>query len=486
MLGVIRILCCAIVLGAPLTQGAVLDPESPTQPVLSQLSEALDVQGLDIAFNLNLSDLARRTPERPRVGILADIPPLTMPMTLELAYWEDAFEGSEIGAVAFLTKQDSIGLTTNFDSFYETWLNAPLEQRFFVSYVVADHDSAELIAQVIAQSFQVYQVQPQNLQPQGVSQRFSALEVGGRLFATVGQRWVVDSEAAREVRSDLPEFLYLGEALRRNSDSVLNPESRAERRLAAAEPAVFLKESLGDEFEASTIPEIIVPGGIALGENAVLGNARELIFANGILALVDASNVQRTLPQEALEIWKAAFDFAERSIAIDSDAIVDIDERGRVKISSALEDTDLGFNMVRIDTEPFNYVTRLDVRKSVIVDSRVEFTNSESNVDFTSEYEVRFLQADRMRIARTQAAIVYRYQSERDSTMHIDSWGPDAFKLEGRTNFEGLAESTQRVARYAAWIALFRAVHAQELAFSHGRYEFLKIDKAGRSTPSRV
>lgn len=486
MNSVTRLFCCLVLVGFPAAQGAVLDPESPTQEVLADLSAALDAQGLDIAYNLNVAEVARGTPVRPRVGMLADIPSLLLPLSPELALWEEAFLSSQVGAVAFLTGQRSVGLIDNYDSFYEAWLSAPLEQRYLLSYAATDHPAAERAAQVLAQGYQAYHVQPQGAPQRRLSQRVPTQEFGGRLYATVGQRWVLDSEAARDILSDLPEFLYLGESLRRDSDSVVNPQSRELRRLAAAEPAVFLKESLGDEFEASTIPEIIVPGGIALGENAVLLEVRELVFSNDRLTLVDGAAVSRILPEQALAIWKAAFDFSARSNVIGSDAIVDIDERGRVKISKALEDTDLGFDMAHIDTEPFNYVTRLDVRKSVIVDSRVEFINGVSSIDFKSDYEVRFLQSDRMRIARTQAAIVYRYQSDTDTTMHIDSWGPDAFKLDGRTDFDGLGASTQRVARYAAWIALFRAVHAQDLEFSHGRYEFLKIEKAGRSTPSRM
>lgn len=483
---VIRLICSIVLLGAVSAQGAVLDPESPTHGVLTELAVALDAQGLDIAYNLNVVEVARGTPSRPRVGILADIPSLRMPLSPELALWEEAFLASEIGAVAFLVGRGEVGQNASYDSFYEAWLSAPLEQRYLLSYAAVDKGSAERVARVLAQANRVYHVQPMATPPQSLSTSIPTQEFGGRLYATVGQRWVLDSEGARDLRSDLPEFLYLGESLRRDSDSVLNPSSRELRRVAAAEPAVFLKESLGDEFEASTIPEIIVPGGIALGENAVLSEVKELVFVDERLTLVDGAGLSRTLPVEALDIWKAAFDFSARSAALGSDAIVDIDERGRVKISKALEDTDLGFDMVRIDTEPFNFVTRLDVRKSVIVDSRIEFINSASAIDFTSEYEVRFLQSDRMRIARTQAAIVYRYVSAQDRTMHIDSWGPDAFKLEGRTDFDGLGASTERVARYAAWIALFRAVHAQEIDFNHGRYEFLKLEKAGRSTPSRM
>lgn len=486
MANVSRFIFCLALLGGSLAQGAVLDPQSPTQAELAQISAALDAQGVDVAYNLNVSDVARGTPARPRVGMLADIPSLQQPLSPELTLWEEALLASEIGALAFLVEDSPTGQGDDYDSFYEAWLNAPAQRRYLLSYAAADRDSAQRVAGVLAQGYRVYHLQASEAPQQGRSFAVPVQQLGGRLYATVGQRWVLDTVAARALRSDLPEFLYLGASVRRDSDSVVNPRSRAQRRVAAAEPAVFLKESLGDEFEASTIPEIIVPGGIALGENAVLSGVRELVFANARLTLVDEAGVSRSLPEEAPDIWKAAFDFAARAIAIGSDAIVDIDEAGRVKISSALEDTDLGYAMVQIDTEPFNYVTRLDVRKSVIVDSRVEFLSGVSSIDFKSDYEVRFLQSDRMRIARTQAAVVYRYSSDNASTTHIDSWGPDAFKLEGRTDFDGLGASTQRVARYAAWIALFRAVHAHQIDFSHGRYEFLKLEKTGRATPSRM
>jgi len=185
-------------------------------------------------------------------------------------------------------------------------------------------------------------------------------------------------------------------------------------------------------------------------------------------------------------LLKAAFDLAGRAERIGSDAIVDIDERGRVRLSSVLKDTDLGVAMVRLDLEPFNHVTRLDVLKSVIIDTSVVIEERQGGLHFATQYEVRFLQSDRLRIARTQVALVYRYDSADEAATFEDSWGPEAFRLEGRTDFDALGRSTAEAGRYAAWIALFRNVHGNALDFSHGRYEFLKLDKAGRATPTRM
>jgi chromosome segregation ATPase len=130
--------------------------------------------------------------------------------------------------------------------------------------------------------------------------------------------------------------------------------------------------------------------------------------------------------------------------------------------------------------------SRLDVLKSVIIDTRVRFDVVEDAMQFATEYEVRFLQSDRLRIARTQAALVYLYESASGAANFEDAWGPEAFRLEGRTDYDGLGASTAEAARYAAWIALFRNVHENTVDFTQGRYEFIKLDKAGGSTPTRM
>ena len=467
------------------TEAEVLDPDSAVNDQLRILSAAFDLVAVDVAYNLNVPDLARANPSRPRIGMLADVPSLHMPNSEELEFWEQAYGAKQIGAVAFITGGGQTTSPQSFSSFYQQWQASAARDRLLLTYAAENQDAALQVAQVLSMH---YPTRHLNLYASAPSAATPAQQVeeGGRLYATAGQRWVMDSTQARDVQASVPEFAYLGQAVRRGSTSVINPKSRAVRRLAANEPAVFLKERLGDEFEASTIPEIIVPGGIALGEEAVFnGDVKALKFDGDRLWLLSAQG-QKILPEADLTTWKAGFDFAARAMAIESDAIVDIDERGRVRISSALEDTDLGFAMVRIDLEPFNFVTRLDVQKSVIIDTQVEFYDDPDSAHFQVEYEVRFLQADRMRIAKTEAAIVYRYMSSDDSVLHIDSWGPSAFSLEQRTDFTGLGNSTEDVAHYAAWIALFRSIHEQKIEFTHGRYEFLKIDKTGRSTPSRI
>lgn len=485
----VRCILLGYLLGLALgASGELLDPNGAGHPTLEEWSERLESVGIDTAFNLNARDVVNTALLRPRLGALADLPPLRFPMTPELLLWEQAFSAAEIGAVAFLPAHHlaSAGAAQSYPDFYNAWLTVDAEERYFLTFHADDQESAAGVIAALEQDHGLW-----HLVALPAASAVEAAEPAGRLYATAGQRWVLDSNPAREYDSEIPEFAYLGEELRRNSSSVVDTESRALRRIASGEPAIFLKESLGDEFEASTIPEIIVPGGIAFGENAVFANEfSSIVFENDRFWLEDGKGQRFSLPGEDAKAWKAHFDFAARSETISSDAIVDIDERGRVKISSALEDTDAGVDMVRIDTEPFNYVQRLDVRKSVIIDTFVRFSAADdkagNTVEFATEYEVRFLQSDRMRIATTQAAVVYRYTSASGQSLFSDSWGPDAFRLEGRTDFAGLGESTANAARHAAWIALFRAVVDNSLDFSHGRYEFMKIDKAGRSTPSRI
>ena len=140
----------------------------------------------------------------------------------------------------------------------------------------------------------------------------------------------------------------------------------------------------------------------------------ELQFDRGELILIEEDGDAHELPEIDLADVKALFDFVNRSRAIGSDAIVDIDARGRVRISSALRDTEAGYKIMHADTQPFEFVPNLPVTKSVIIDTAVEWQRGEmgKTLQFEVDYEVRFLSADNMRIAQTRAALAYVYDSE--------------------------------------------------------------------------
>jgi hypothetical protein len=104
---------------------------------------------------------------------------------------------------------------------------------------------------------------------------------------------------------------------------------------------------------------------------------------------------------------------------------------------------------------------------------------------FNTEYEIRFINPDRRKLAETRAALVYDYSSGTDRALYRESWGPRAFRLHS-IDFNGLGEHTRKAAQVAGWVALFRAVAEAKLDFSRGRYEFLKMENTGAATPDSV
>ena len=318
--------------------------------------------------------------------------------------------------------------------------------------------------------------------------RGNSAEFPGRLFATAGQRMAIDSRQARRFRSDLSEFDYLGERVRRDSASLFASNRQEGSRFSRGEPSIFRKASLGDEYEASTIEEIIVPGGIAFGESAELPEGiNSLIFNEGELRLGRQSGGFWSLPEEELSTLKALFDFVQRAETIHSDAIVDIDAQGKVKISSQFRDTGVGYQFMEIDAQPFEFVRGLPVTKSVIIDTAVKFEpeSDSDSLTYSTVYEIRFLSADTMRIAQTRVALEYEYIAAEAAVENSYSWGRDLNRLDENLDYDGLGNVTAPLAGYAAWAALFRKVNLDQIEFLHGRYEFMKIDKSGRRTPSR-
>lgn len=182
---------------------------------------------------------------------------------------------------------------------------------------------------------------------------------------------------------------------------------------------------------------------------------------------------------------KALFDFVERSESIHSDSTVDIDEQGRVSLSSALRDTDVGYNIMHADTQPFDYVRNLPVIKSVMIDIGVHWFEQSQSLRFETDYELRFLSANNMRFAQTTVALEYKYDSVSAESEYQDAWGRDVGRLHENLDYAGLGQSMAEVANYAGWIGLFRKLHEDRVPFLHGRYEFMKINKLGRNTPSR-
>ena len=453
-----------------------LDEGVQRDSFLHMLAGALGAYQIDVTSNLNSREVVSQRIQRPRLGRFPDLPVNSLANSAEIASWESAYGESELGGVAILI--DGLA-AVSAGAFVDRWLQSPGEQRLFVTFYADDLAAAEKLADVAANY------------GHGINLVFAADRpaVAAELYATAAQRLAIDSRAARKYRTEVTELEYLGERVRRKSNSLFVDDGNAgDRSLARREPSVFLKETLGDEFNQSTIEAIIVPGGVALGETANLDFVpTELVFNEGELILVDEQGVSWSLPEIELADAKALFDFVARSEAIHSDAIVDIDADGRVRISAALRDTDVGFAIMHADTQPFEFVPNLPVTKSVIIDNTVKWQQIENGarLQFAVDYEVRFLSADNMRIAQTRTALQYAYSSARKNSIYSDSWGKYTSRLDEKLDYSGLGQGMVEVASYAGWVGLFRRLHEDRLPFLQGRYQFMKIDKSGQKTPSR-
>lgn len=471
-------LSASVVLFPPAASADVLGEELATDGFLASVVGFLPADSIDVAGNLNAREIVSRRVAKPRLGGFPDLPAGRLPSGSELDEWESGFAEASIGAIVILDPRlANAGDLTDADT-RESWLGTPHAGRIFVSFLAAEIEEAGLVAAAARQAG--YEARIYEGPEQG--------ENAGRFYATAGLRLAIDSRSARRFRSDITEFEYLGRRIRRNSTSLFrDDDSRGGYSLSRREPELFLKETLGDEFNQSTVREIIVPGGVALGETAVLDfDIREMIFEENELRLLDQTEQLWRLPPLPMADMRALFDYSLRSDGLQSDAIVDIDADARVKISEALRDTDAGWEIMHADTQPFEYIRNLNVSKSVVVDVGVTWQSlSEAALSFTTDYEVRFLSADSMRIAQTRAALVFAYDAATQTSRHTDSWGRMSSRLDENLDYAGLGDSMEKVAGYAGWVALFRYTLENDIPFLRGRYEFLKQSKAGRRTPAR-
>lgn len=446
--------------------------------LLGTVAKALTAYEIDVTSNLNARDIIRQRIQRPRLGGFADLPLDSLPASSEINNWEEEYLVSQIGGMAIIAHEAGEEFEDS-SKFLHEWLHSSSEHRYFITFFMDDLSVAEKIESVAS--------------AYGFQTRLFAggqeLPLVANLFSTAALRLAVDTRAARRYRSQVTEFEYLGERARKNTESLFKDDgNKGNRSLARGEPAVFLKETLGDEFNQSTIREVVVPGGVALGATAALSIApQSLIFSAGSLQIADDNGEIWQLPKLDMPSIKALFDFVDRSESISSDAIVDIDADGRVRISSALRDTEVGYEIMHADTQPFEYVPNLPVTKSVVIDGDIDWhpSSAQSRLEFESEYEVRFLSADNMRIAQTRVGLVYQFESETGTTAYKDSWGRDVGRLDDNLDYTGLGNSMSAVANYAGWIGLLRKLKEDEIPFLQGRYEFMKIDKSGRKTPAR-
>ena len=451
--------------------------QDAVEELLLALEGEIPAVELQLAPNLNERELGSL--DAPRLGGFADLSVGAYPDSAEIEAWETAFRAREIGGLAVISGAADA-------SFLQSWLGDFNRERLFVSYAVEDEETALLVAQIAGQ--QGWEALPL---------RLDDTSSAGEFYATAQYRLAIDSRAARRLRTDVTEMELLGERLRRDSASVFrDPANRDDRSLSRNEPRIFRKITLGDEFNQPTIEEIVVPGGIALGEVAELDFVpTELVFdgdsfmLHGIDSASGPNGISRRLPSEDPATLKSLFDLSSRSIRTRSDAVVDLDIDRRVSISSALRDTDAGYAFLFADTLPFEHLDYLPVTKSVIIDTDVFWNRSGvasgSLQEFETAFEVRFLSADSMRIAQTRLALEYEYGSADGTVRYGGNWGRYSSRLRESTDVDSLGMGLAELARYAGWVALFRRLEQDAVPFLKGRYQFMKIDKTGRETPRR-
>ncbi len=473
-----------------------LDQDSPPNPFLDQMSAAAHAADMSVARNLNHPGMVRGQINQQRLGAVVDVPAWKQIDSSELLQWETSYAQGLIGAIVLIGNQAERDNSSDafpdprfaepaYEELWANWLRADLSQRAFISFAAGDADAAERLFQQLQKSFPVLYFPPQSIMD--AVGKDADPQAAARFYATTTHRWLIDSDNARSYSGEIQEFNLLGVAMRGDSNSTQGRPDRAQRRITASEPEIFRKISLGNEFEASTIPEIIVPGGIAFGETAVFEeDVTTLHFVDDRLFVEDRDGSRWLLPEEDIANLKAWLDFAVRAERIGSDAVVDIDERGRVKLSVALRDTDAGYEMMVADTQPFRYIRYLPADKSIVIDNAVAFyQDSDQNMQFRTDYEIRYLRADRQRLAQTRVALQFRYDGATRQSDYLDDWGTDVNRLRADSDYAALGENTADAARYAAWAALFRLVVGQSLDFTDGRYEFMKTIKTGTSTPAR-
>lgn len=488
------------------------------EELFAVIAREIPATELRLLANLNDREEAAGRPEPPRLGGFADLPPDEYPDSAEIEAWEAAALAGEIGGLIMFSDRETLppvsegyvrrdhswhprNVLDRWTSIYEFIKG---RERIFVTFASEDLELADRILEVAAANNYRALSYRFTFAYSDESDRIREVPEAAEFYATAQYRLALDTRQARRLRTDVTELELLGERARRNSDSVYrDPANRDVRGLSRNEPEVFRKITLGDEFTQPTIEEIIVPGGIALGESADLDAAPDaLIFENGGFTLLQdfdgrTGGTYRRLPAEDPKTLKALFDLTRRSIRTRSDAIVDLDAESRVRISSALRDTDAGYDMLFADTQPFAFLDYLPVTKSVIIDTetswhgepgvggRAHLRGESPVLQFTTGFEVRFLSANRMRIAQTRLALEYNYDSRTGAVSYGGNWGRDASRLRESTDVDALGEALGNLVHYAGWVALFRYLEEENAPFLGGRYEFMKIDKEGRETPRR-
>lgn len=369
----------AVALLASGARADVIDPQSPPDPVLEQLTEAFDAAGIDVLYSHD----SERGQVAPSFGDAPRVAPLLgfrawpgVEVDLEQhAEWLDSFATGARGAIAAVN--DGAGRSVDADEFAGVWRDAPREQRVVLTFDAADLDIARRVAATLVDNgYSVYLAianpEQEKLDP----------ATFGRLFVDAEHHIVLDTASARlnpiiQFEAELLAELRRQDEWLASDDGGLPPVKRG---------SMDVIESLG------VLPMKVLPGGIALGKRAV--------YADGLGSghvTIDGSDFALHLGDERFvleQVSDETRDAIRAFVAIpDSHSVVDI-AGGSVTLADPLHDTRIGSRMENADRMPFHHLSISGAQKSVIVDDGVRVRRDGDDVAVDVTLEVRFYRRD--------------------------------------------------------------------------------------------
>lgn len=196
------LVACVLVGFAASSDARLIDPTSPTDPLLDRLTAALDRFSVDTARNLSSQEAAHAQLQRPRLGRLATLPIPLGSGDGRSEVWEEQFRAGFVAGMAAL--QTKTSNPTNSE-FWAEWHATNPEKRVFISFTRADRNAAGLVAQALkSEGYVVFTYLDASeerpwAQPDDV----------GRFYASAGQHLVIDSSNARGSPGVLVEFQEL-------------------------------------------------------------------------------------------------------------------------------------------------------------------------------------------------------------------------------------------------------------------------------------
>lgn len=445
------------VLVAP-SPAAPVDPASEPAPVLRDLVDALDAEGVDVLYSHD-SEGGRTGPsygDRPRLAPLLGFRAWTnVPVNMDrYGDWLTAFADGARGALAAVPAPDPAPehgdereARPDLESFEQIWEQADDGERVFVTFDRSDLEVAETVAtQLEALGYAVYLAVAD---PNGELLDPAAL---GRLFVAADHWLTIDTASARLNQIIQFEAELLAELKRQDEwvatdDAGLPPIQRG---------SMDVVESLG------ALPMKILPGGIVLGMRPALDpalgpdRAAARRHVNGSDYGIVVGDRTYLLEQVSVETRAAVDAFVRIE---DSHSVVDI-AGDRVTLADPFEDTRIGRRLQQADGMPFDHLNVRGAKKSLLVDKAITLRDrGEGRLAADVELELRFYRTDDAGHAERLATLAFTVEDATGAARLLDlSWS----RRPGmRIGFDGdgieqLTDDLDQLALDAALVAVAR------------------------------